>query len=200
MSNGRPACICDAGEEKRDHLHRLECPVLDAYEERCTCLAGVGRNRNPPHLHKQDCPNYDPSTGPYYNSAHYVRRPPETDEDRCARRYIDALTTKENTPVSTERGDAAQILADAGATIAPSGERGKTYGEASVNFDRIARLWEPVLGVPTGSISAEQVALCMNQVKVSRLVQTPNHRDSWLDGAGYMALGGGIAMIPDRYL
>lgn len=102
--------------------------------------------------------------------------------------------------MSTERTDAGQILADAQSIISKTGERGQTYGDASVNFGRIAELWAPILGVPQGSITAEQVALCMNQVKVSRFIETPNHRDSWLDGAGYMALGGGISMIPGRYV
>ena len=35
-----------------------------------------------------------------------------------------------------------------------------------------------------------QVYLCLNQLKVSRLIETPTHADSWVDIAGYAALGG----------
>jgi uncharacterized Zn ribbon protein len=38
-----------------------------------------------------------------------------------------------------------------------------------------------------------QVALCMNQVKVARLVNQPAKVDGWIDGAAYMALGGELA-------
>lgn len=70
------------------------------------------------------------------------------------------------------------------------GDRHQDYGDAKENFTRIGKLWEQVLGVP---VTPGQVALCMNQVKVSRLVATPNHPDGWVDGAGYLALGGEIA-------
>lgn len=36
----------------------------------------------------------------------------------------------------------------------------------------------------------------MIAMKLSRLVQTPGHRDSWLDIAGYAALGHEIAEGP----
>jgi hypothetical protein len=52
-------------------------------------------------------------------------------------------------------------------------------------------LWEPILGVP---VTPEQVALCMNQLKVARLIKTPGHRDGWVDGIGYLACGGEIAL------
>jgi hypothetical protein len=61
-------------------------------------------------------------------------------------------------------------------------ERGKAYGHPRPNHERIARLWSVILGV---EVTPEQVALCMVQVKVSRLVQTPDHADSIDDIAGY---------------
>jgi hypothetical protein len=71
-----------------------------------------------------------------------------------------------------------------------SGDRDRDYGGARDNFTRIGRLWAEIFGHP---VTPEQVALCMNQVKVARLVNTPDHQDSWVDAAGYMALGGEIA-------
>jgi hypothetical protein len=61
-------------------------------------------------------------------------------------------------------------------------ERGRAYGHPRPNHERIAALWAPILGV---EVTPEQVALCMVQVKVSRLVQTPDHADSIDDIAGY---------------
>lgn len=81
-----------------------------------------------------------------------------------------------------------EVLVVAGELI--SGDRHDDYGSAVENFSRIAQLWSPILGVP---VSAVQVALCMSQVKVSRLVNSPGHVDSWVDAVGYFALGGEIA-------
>ena len=38
-----------------------------------------------------------------------------------------------------------------------------------------------------------QVALCMNQVKVARLVHQHDKLDNWVDAAAYMAIGGELA-------
>jgi hypothetical protein len=61
-------------------------------------------------------------------------------------------------------------------------ERGRAYGHPRPNHERIAALWSVILGVP---VTAEQAALCMIQVKVSRLMQSPDHADSIDDIAGY---------------
>lgn len=64
-----------------------------------------------------------------------------------------------------------------------SGQRADDYGPVAENFARIARLWSAVLGV---KVTAADVALCMIQVKVARLVASPGHVDSWVDIAGYV--------------
>lgn len=69
-------------------------------------------------------------------------------------------------------------------------DRQKEYGTPQVNFDRIAKLWSVVLGI---EVTRDQVALCMNQVKVARLIQSPTKIDGWVDGAAYMAIGGELA-------
>lgn len=71
-----------------------------------------------------------------------------------------------------------------------NGQRAKDYGDASENFQRIANLWAPILGV---EVTASEVALCLTQLKVARLITSPTHKDSWVDAAGYIALGGEIA-------
>jgi len=72
-----------------------------------------------------------------------------------------------------------------------SGHRRQTYGDAETDFTRTGKMWAAVLGIE--EVTAEQVALCMALVKVGRLCNTPSHRDSWIDGCGYLALGGDIA-------
>lgn len=82
----------------------------------------------------------------------------------------------------------SDILATAESLI--NGQRATDYGDASENFQRIAELWGPVLGY---GVTPEQVALCLAQLKVARLITSPTHEDSWIDAAGYIALGGEIA-------
>ena len=78
-----------------------------------------------------------------------------------------------------------QILDKAKVLI--SGERAKDYGDAYLNHKRIAELWSPILDK---NITVEQVYACMIAVKLSRLIETPDHEDSWIDICGYAALGG----------
>ena len=79
-----------------------------------------------------------------------------------------------------------QILEKAKVLI--SGERAKEYGDAYLNHKRIAELWSPILDK---EITVSQVYACMIAVKLSRLIETPDHEDSWIDICGYGALGGG---------
>ena len=78
-----------------------------------------------------------------------------------------------------------QILDKAKTLI--SGERAKDYGDAYLNHKRKAELWSPILDK---DITVEQVYACMIAVKLSRLIETPDHEDSWIDICGYAALGG----------
>lgn len=63
------------------------------------------------------------------------------------------------------------------------GERQGIYDHPLDNFRRIAEMWSTYLGIP---ITEEQHAVCMVLVKVARLMNTPQHRDSIVDIAGYM--------------
>jgi len=73
-----------------------------------------------------------------------------------------------------------------------NGQRAQDYGTPQVNFGRIATLWQPIFEVP-GPVTPVQVALALNQLKVARLIHSPDHEDSWVDAAGYIALGGELA-------
>jgi hypothetical protein len=91
-------------------------------------------------------------------------------------------------PGGTNGALRSSILATANDLI--NGQRAKDYGDAAENFQRIADLWRPILGI---DVTPEQVALCLTQLKVSRLITSPTHQDSWIDACGYLALGGEIA-------
>jgi len=79
----------------------------------------------------------------------------------------------------------AKILDEAKTLI--TGPRASDYGDAETNHERIAKLWSVILDK---EITASQVVACMISVKLARLVHTVKHRDSWVDIAGYSALGG----------
>jgi len=66
-------------------------------------------------------------------------------------------------------------------------DRAASYGDAKENFARIAKLWSAYLDVVP--IDSKDVAVMMALVKVSRLAHSKEHDDSWLDRAGYAALG-----------
>ena len=73
------------------------------------------------------------------------------------------------------------------------GDRQVDYGDASKNFARIARMWEVIFG---HQVTLEQVHLAMIAVKMSRLVNSPEHQDSWIDIAGYAALAAELKEFP----
>jgi len=77
----------------------------------------------------------------------------------------------------------SEILAEAEALI--NGDREKDYGTPQESFGCIAKMWTAYLGNP---VTASDVCNMMVLLKVARL-RTGPHRDSNVDGAGYMALG-----------
>lgn len=80
-----------------------------------------------------------------------------------------------------------EILETAGRLI--DGDRDVDYGDPAVSFARIAQMWSALLGT---TITPGQVAQMMVAMKLSRLTHTMSHRDSWIDIAGYAALGAEI--------
>lgn len=75
------------------------------------------------------------------------------------------------------------------AQTAISQTRDKEYGDAASNFAAIANAWNAVRG-DDYTFRVEDVAEFMIVVKLCRLRHSPNHLDSWMDIAGYAALGG----------
>ena len=62
-----------------------------------------------------------------------------------------------------------------------NGPRQRDYAHPRINFQRIADLWSPIFGI---TVTPEQVALAMIQVKVARLMNRYT-RDSVVDILGY---------------
>ena len=76
------------------------------------------------------------------------------------------------------------------AAISAVEERGENYGDVRENHQRIADLWSVVFGQ---SVTPEQVVLAMTCLKIARLIETPDHEDSWVDICGYGACGVEVA-------
>ena len=70
------------------------------------------------------------------------------------------------------------------------GDRQSDYGTPQQNFARIAALWEPIFD---RAVTPGEVALALTQLKIARLIHTPDHADSWVDAAGYIAIGAELA-------
>lgn len=72
------------------------------------------------------------------------------------------------------------VLEEAGRIVA--GDRGDEYGHPGDDFARTAGAWSSLFG---WDVTPRQVALAMVVVKLSRLQETPDKRDSIVDIAGY---------------
>ena len=76
--------------------------------------------------------------------------------------------------------DSTSILQEADKIV--TADRQDVYGHPFDDFSRIATMWQGYLGI---HILPEDVALMQIMVKISRLKNTPGHRDSLVDVAGY---------------
>ena len=71
-------------------------------------------------------------------------------------------------------------------------DRRAAYGSPDANYHRLSGLWSAVLET---DVSALETVLCCIQMKVARLVNDPLHEDSWIDIAGYAAIGFEISQL-----
>lgn len=85
---------------------------------------------------------------------------------------LESITTNINAP-KTINQEADELI---------HGDRQKIYGRPLADFRRTAMIWSAILGI---TVTPSQVALCMVGLKIARLVQSPTHRDSIVDGCGY---------------
>jgi hypothetical protein len=97
-------------------------------------------------------------------------------------------TTTETTTLRVEAlREAARII---------SGERNKQYGGPEENFERIAKIWEIIFGIP---VSNEDVAMAMVAVKVARYASKSGYQpDTWIDIAGYAACGYEVGNLENK--
>ena len=87
-----------------------------------------------------------------------------------------------------------ELLRKAAATV--GGDRRDDYGSAAESFARIAKLWSALLGI---EIALWQVAQLMAALKLSRLTTTHDYEDSYVDLAGYAALGASLAVTKEPF-
>ena len=87
------------------------------------------------------------------------------------------------------------LLADA--DYAVTGERMMDYGTPKVNYQRIAELWNDYLN-PPDPLTPIDVAILMILTKVARLMESPEHYDTWKDIAGYAAVGWALTGEPSN--
>ena len=69
-------------------------------------------------------------------------------------------------------------------------DRAATHGDAERNFGLIAAYWSAHLNK---NIKPHDVAVMMTLLKLARAKSNPKHIDNWIDGCGYLALGGEAA-------
>lgn len=87
-----------------------------------------------------------------------------------------------------------------GATLAVMKQRNNTYGPPTQDFSRTAGILRSLgfavvdAAGEVAPIEAHHVAMIQAAVKLSRLMWSPDHRDSWVDLAGYAACGFECAM------
>ena len=76
-----------------------------------------------------------------------------------------------------------------------SNDREHVYGPPKRTHERIADLWRAYLcGIEDAYNPTPENVICMMILtKIARLEQTPDHLDTWVDIAGYAAIGGEVA-------
>jgi hypothetical protein len=88
--------------------------------------------------------------------------------------------------------ESAQVLRRAESLV--TGERRQDYGEAARSFASLATMWSTLLGLDDAPLTPQQVALCLAALKLWRCSTSPGSMDSWVDLAGYAALGWEVAV------
>ncbi len=76
----------------------------------------------------------------------------------------------------------AAMLRHAATVVA---DRSAAYGAPSKSMELLARRWTITLGHP---VTPAQAAMCLIDLKLTRLSHDPTHQDSILDIAGYAAV------------
>lgn len=80
----------------------------------------------------------------------------------------------------------SDILTEAYSVI--YGDREQTYGSPDKNLQNIADMWSVYLNDTGRKLGTNDVCIMMMLLKMARLMNDPNHRDSQVDICGYAAL------------
>ena len=85
-----------------------------------------------------------------------------------------------------------EILQKTAETVA---ERGACYGESDESLKTIANYWRLYFNTKQSPhmLDARDVAIMMLLLKIARSGASPDHRDHYIDMAGYAALAGNLA-------
>lgn len=68
--------------------------------------------------------------------------------------------------------------------------RGAVYGTVRENHERIARIANELTG---RTLRAHDIAMVLVAVKLSRIAQSPDHVDSYVDAINYLSFAGEFA-------
>jgi len=71
-------------------------------------------------------------------------------------------------------------------------DRAATHGNAEDNFDNVAELWSWWMQGSETYFNGFDVAVMMALFKLARIKGNPDHLDSYVDAAGYLAIAGEI--------
>jgi hypothetical protein len=77
------------------------------------------------------------------------------------------------------------------------GDRADSYGDARLNHEKIASVWNGILMAankgPLIPLDAHDVANMMEGLKIARRYTGPFNPENYIDGCGYSAIAGQIA-------
>jgi hypothetical protein len=74
-----------------------------------------------------------------------------------------------------------------------SNDRELVYGPPRLNQQRIADLYNAYWKHRDGEFTVSDVVIFAILTKIARLIQSPGNLDTWVDIAGYSALGGELS-------
>lgn len=112
---------------------------------------------------------------------------PDASEDYAESGPPGYVTEYKNDDLSSD-SPRAKVLQEAESLI--TGDRNASYGTPTQNFQNTADLLNVQFGHKLKErFTATDVAMIMIQLKMARLIASPNKRDNWVDLAGYAACG-----------
>ena len=111
-------------------------------------------------------------------------RKPDIAPSECEAAFADRRHSDVQDPsvfMKREQPEKQNILADALACT--QGDRQAAYGSPEVNWNRTAKIAQAITGLDC--LTPEVCVKVAMAMKHARMIQTPDHRDSMVDLAGY---------------